>query len=233
MDENDLLERARVGDDRAFEELVAPYRAGLHAHCYRLLGSVHDADDAVQQTLLGAWKGLPGYEGRSSLRGWLYRIATRAAFRIGRTRARRQLSLDVAIACQDPHQLGEPLAETLWVEPYPGDRVSALAAADPAASYDARESVELAFVAALQHLPAGQRAVMWTSMQAGHRDRARGMIASYEARTRFASHRLRLRQAPIHRFASTRVVRSRHHVPATKKARRDHDSRPTGRPARP
>jgi RNA polymerase sigma-70 factor (TIGR02960 family) len=160
MDESGLLERARSGDERAFEELVAPYRAALHAHCYRLLGSAHDADDAMQDTLLGAWKGLRGFEGRSSLRGWLYRIATHAALRIGSRRPRRQLSLDAAPACEDPHRLGEPLAETLLVEPYPGDRVSALGPADPAARYDVREGVELAFVAALQHLPAGQRAVL-------------------------------------------------------------------------
>jgi RNA polymerase sigma-70 factor (TIGR02960 family) len=159
MDQAELLDRARGGDDAAFEALVAPYQGELHAHCYRLLGSVHDADDALQETLLGAWKGLAGFEGRSSLRGWLHRIATHAAYRVGKRRPRRQLSLDLAPACDDPHRLGEPLLESVWVEPYPAGRTDALTS-DPAAAYDARESVELAFVAALQHLPASQRAVL-------------------------------------------------------------------------
>lgn len=154
-----LLDRARGGDDGAFEELVAPYRAELHAHCYRLLASVHDADDAVQDALVGAWRGLSGFQGRSSLRGWLYRIATHAAYRVGSRRPRRQLSLDAAPACADPWSLGDPLDGPVWVEPYPAEHVDALTV-DPEAAYDARESVELAFVAALQHLPASQRAVL-------------------------------------------------------------------------
>jgi RNA polymerase sigma-70 factor (ECF subfamily) len=159
MEEPGLLQRARAGDDRAFEELVAPYRAQLHAHCYRMLASAHDADDALQDALIGAWRGIGSFEGRSSLRGWLYRIATNAALRIGARRPRRQLSLDVAPACTDPHAWGEPLDASLWVEPYPAERVDALSV-DPATAYDAREAVELAFVAALQHLPASQRAVL-------------------------------------------------------------------------
>ena len=102
MDESALLQRARAGDDSAFEELVAPYRAQLHAHCYRLLASAHDADDALQDALIGAWRGIGGFEGRSSLRGWLYRIATNAALRVVVGRPRRLLSLDVAPACTDP-----------------------------------------------------------------------------------------------------------------------------------
>jgi RNA polymerase sigma-70 factor (TIGR02960 family) len=159
MDEPALLERARAGDDTAFEELVAPYRAQLHAHCYRLLASGHDADDALQDALIGAWRGIGGFEGRSSLRGWLYRIATNAALRVGAKRPKRQLSLDVAPACTDPCALGDPLDGPVWVEPYPAERVDALSV-DPASAYDAREAVELAFVAALQHLPASQRAVL-------------------------------------------------------------------------
>ncbi len=159
MDEPALLKRARAGDDTAFEELVAPYRAQLHAHCYRLLASGHDADDALQEALIGAWRGIGGFEGRSSLRGWLYRIATNAALRVGAKRPKRQLSLDVAPACTDPDALGDPLEGPVWVEPYPAERVDALSI-DPASAYDAREAVELAFVAALQHLPASQRAVL-------------------------------------------------------------------------
>ncbi len=159
MDEPALLQRTRAGDDTAFEQLVAPYRVGLHAHCYRLLASAHDADDALQDALIGAWRGIGGFEGRSSLRGWLYRIATNAALRTSAKRPKRQLSFDVAPACTDPYALGDPLEGPVWVEPYPAERVDALSI-DPATAYEARETVELAFVAALQHLPASQRAVL-------------------------------------------------------------------------
>jgi RNA polymerase sigma-70 factor (TIGR02960 family) len=160
MAEEALLDRARAGDDEAFAQLVAPYRGELHAHCYRILGSTHDADDALQDALIGAWKGLAGFEGRSSLRGWLYTVATHAAMRVGSRRPKRQLSLDLAPPLETTHDLGEPIAESAWLEPYPGSLVDGLGALDPAAAYDVRESVELAFVAALQHLPATQRAVL-------------------------------------------------------------------------
>jgi RNA polymerase sigma-70 factor (TIGR02960 family) len=160
MAEGALLEQARAGDDEAFGRLVAPYRGELHAHCYRILGSTHDADDALQDALLGAWKGLAGFEGRGSLRGWLYTVATHAAMRVGSRRPKRQLSLDLAPALESTHDLGEPIAESAWLEPYPGSLVDGLGALDPEAHYDLRESVELAFVAALQHLPATQRAVL-------------------------------------------------------------------------
>jgi RNA polymerase sigma-70 factor (TIGR02960 family) len=160
MAEGALLDRARAGDDDAFGRLVAPYQGELHAHCYRILGSVHDADDALQDALLGAWKGLSGFEGRSSLRGWLYTVATHAAMRVGSRRPKRQLSLDLAPPLETTHDLGEPIAESAWLQPYPGSLVEGLGALDPAARYDVRESVELAFVSALQHLPATQRAVL-------------------------------------------------------------------------
>jgi len=161
-DELALLTLARSGDDRAFDDLVAPYRGELHAHCYRMLGSVYDADDALQDALLGAWKGLAGFEGRSSFRGWLYRIATHAAMRVGSKRPTKVLSLDYGPATESPHSLGEPVTEPIWLEPYPDALLGGALGgpADPAARYDARESVELAFVAALQHLPATQRAVL-------------------------------------------------------------------------
>jgi RNA polymerase sigma-70 factor (ECF subfamily) len=137
-----LLDAARRGDEAAFEQLVAPHRAELHAHCYRMLASVQDAEDALQEALLGAWRGLPRFEGRSSLRSWLYTVATNASLRLAERRPRLVLPVDYDPA--DPH--GEPL----WVEPYP----------DAGLAYEQRESVELAFVAALQHLPARQRAVL-------------------------------------------------------------------------
>jgi len=160
-DAPNLLASAQAGDSDAFEELVAPYRGELHAHCYRMLGSVQDAEDALQETLLGAWRGLPGFEGRSSVRTWLYRIATNACIRLGEHRPRRLLSIDRAPANPDVHHLGEFVADNGWLEPYPAALVeAAIPAGNPEARYEARETVEIAFVAALQHLPATQRAVL-------------------------------------------------------------------------
>ena len=149
MPEADTLTAAQRGDEAAFERLVAVYRSELHAHCYRMLGSVHDADDALQETLLAAWRGLAGFEGRSSLRSWLYRIATHACLRLAATRHRRAAP-DFLPACADVNDLGDWMAEPLWLEPYP----------TPEDRYTELENVELAYVAALQHLPASQRAVL-------------------------------------------------------------------------
>jgi len=123
-----------------------------------MLGSVHDADDALQDALLGAWRGLSGFEGRSSLRSWLYRIATHACMRLGGQRQRRLLATEYRPARSPAHDLGEPVTEAVWVEPYPDERLAG--PSDAAAQYELRESVELASVAALQHLPATQRAVL-------------------------------------------------------------------------
>ena len=151
-----MLEAARGGDEDAFRRLVEPHRGELHAHCYRMLGSVHDAEDALQDALLRAWRGLPRFEGRSSLRSWLYRIATntcldviaqaaqaRAADRLrpGRRPARR------ARASRSSSRSGSsPIPTRSWA--------SRTATPRPEARYEQRESVELAFIAALQHLPA-------------------------------------------------------------------------------
>jgi RNA polymerase sigma-70 factor (ECF subfamily) len=146
-------------DSASFEELIEPYRAELHAHCYRMLGSVHDAEDALQDTLLRAWRGLPRFEGRSSLRSWLYRIATNSCLRLIERRPRRLLPIDYG-SQSDPHDdPAPPLVESVWIEPYPEATLADVFAA-PEARYEQRESVELAFVAALQHLPARQRAVL-------------------------------------------------------------------------
>jgi RNA polymerase sigma-70 factor (ECF subfamily) len=156
-----LLEAARRGDGAAFGQLVEPYRAELHAHCYRMLGSVHDADDALQEALLGAWRGLAGFEGRSSLRSWLYRITTNACLRQLARRPRRVLAVEYGPAAAPEDDLGEPVADPVFLEPYPDDRLQPQdRSAAPEARYELRESVELAFVAALQHLPATQRAVL-------------------------------------------------------------------------
>jgi len=145
-----LLDAARRGDEAAFEQLVTPHRAELHAHCYRMLASVQDAEDALQEALLGAWRGLGRFEGRSSLRSWLYTVATNACLRLVERRPKLVLPVDYGPAA-DPHDgLSEAVLEPLWVEPYP----------DAGLAYEQRESVELAFIAALQHLPARQRAVL-------------------------------------------------------------------------
>jgi RNA polymerase sigma-70 factor (ECF subfamily) len=161
VNERRLLEAARAGDEDAFARLVEPHRRALHAHCYRMLGSVTDAEDALQETLLRAWGGLASFEGRSSLRSWLYAIATNACLRAIERRPKRVLPIDYAPAA-DPHDgLGEPLIESVWVEPYPDERLGLEdGLAGPEARYEQRESVELAFIAALQHLPARQRAVL-------------------------------------------------------------------------
>jgi RNA polymerase sigma-70 factor, ECF subfamily len=161
MNDARLLEAARAGDEDAFARLVEPHRRALHAHCYRMLGSVADAEDALQDALLNAWRGLAKFEGRSSLRSWLYTIATNACLRAIERRPKRVLPIDYAPAA-DPHDgLAEPLVESVWVEPYPNERLGLEdGLAGPEARYEQRESVELAFIAALQHLPARQRAVL-------------------------------------------------------------------------
>jgi RNA polymerase sigma-70 factor (ECF subfamily) len=156
-----LLARAGGGDEGAFAQLIGPYRGELQAHCYRMLASVHDAEDAVQEALLRAWRALPRFQGRSSLRSWLYTIATNTCLDVIGKRPKRMLPLDAGPAADAAHGSGMPLAETVWIEPYP-DEIAALedGYASPDAIYDRRESVELAFIAALQHLPGTQRAVL-------------------------------------------------------------------------
>jgi RNA polymerase sigma-70 factor, ECF subfamily len=152
---------ARGGDERAFQHLVAPRHDELHAHCYRMLGSVHDAEDALREALLRAWRGMRRFEGKSSLRAWLYRIATNTCLdAIGR-RPRRVLPIDHGPGANPHDPPGPPLAESAWIEPYPDELLPAGEAfTSPEATYEQRESVELAFIAALQHLPAQQRAVL-------------------------------------------------------------------------
>jgi RNA polymerase sigma-70 factor, ECF subfamily len=159
--QRDLLEAARGGDEEAYASLVEPHRTELHAHCYRMLGSVHDAEDALQETLLRAWRGLSRFEGRSSLRSWLYTIATNTSLNLIEKRPKRVLPIDYAPAA-DPHQgPGEPVVESVWVEPYPDEKLGLEDGyAAPEARYEQREGIELAFVAALQHLPPNQRAVL-------------------------------------------------------------------------
>ena len=148
-------------DEAAFRELVEPHRRELHAHCYRMLGSLHDADDALQDALLRAWRGLARFEGRSSLRSWLYRIATNTCLDLIAKRPSRVLPIDHVAPANPQDGPGEPLVESVWIEPYPDEQLGmADGYAAPEARYEMRESVELAFIAALQHLPATQRAVL-------------------------------------------------------------------------
>jgi RNA polymerase sigma-70 factor (ECF subfamily) len=159
--ERELLDRARGGDEDAFAQLVAPYRSELHAHCYRMLGSVHDAEDALQEALLRAWRALSKFEGRSSLRSWLYTIATNTSLNAIEKRPKRVLPIDYGPPA-DPHGgPGEPIVESVWVEPYPDETLAVEdGIAGPEARYEQREGLELAFIAALQHLPPNQRAVL-------------------------------------------------------------------------
>ncbi len=148
------LARARGGDDAAFGRLVAPLRRELHAHCYRMLGSAHDADDALQDALLRAWRALAGFEGRSTLRTWLYTVATRTCLDLVEVRGRRALPVDLGPASERVVTGDVPVTEVAWLGPWPDEPD------EPGARLERRESVELAFVAALQHLPGNQRAAL-------------------------------------------------------------------------
>ena len=161
MSDSQLIEVAITGDERAFAELVQPHRRPLHAHCYRMLGSLQDAEDAVQETLLRAWRNLSSFQRRSSLRTWLYTIATNVCLRAIERRPARVLPIDYGPPV-DPHKpIQEPLLESVWIEPLLDETVATTEGfASPDARYEQRESIELAFVAALQLLPARQRAVL-------------------------------------------------------------------------
>jgi RNA polymerase sigma-70 factor (ECF subfamily) len=159
--EQELLQAARDGDEGAFARLIETYRGELHAHCYRMLGSVHDAEDAVQEATLRAWRGLAKFEGRSALRSWLYTIATNTCLNLIARRPKRVLPIDYGPSVDHHDALGLPPLEATWVEPYPDEGLGLEDGyAAPEARYELRESVELAFVAALQNLPPNQRAVL-------------------------------------------------------------------------
>jgi RNA polymerase sigma-70 factor (ECF subfamily) len=183
-DDGRLVAAARAGDERAFVELTAPHRRALHLHCYRLLGSLHDADDALQEALLRAWKGIERYEPRAPVRAWLYRIATNVCLRVLEHRARdRAAGVDA------------------YLEPYP-DPV-APAAAEPSAQLESEEAVGLAFVAAMQLLPPKQRVVLvlrevldWSAREVAD------LLGDSEAAVNSALQRARARMATEHREGS-------------------------------
>jgi RNA polymerase sigma-70 factor (TIGR02960 family) len=157
--EQATVERARAGDEQAFRELVDPYRQELLAHCYRMLGSLTDAEEMLQETLLAAWRGISRFEGRSSLRTWLYRIATNTCLNARRAGARRVPAEPVP-----PFQPPEPTQhdEVRWLEPYPDTLLEGIAdtAPGPEARYSQTEAIELAFVAGLQRMPPRQAAAV-------------------------------------------------------------------------
>jgi RNA polymerase sigma-70 factor (ECF subfamily) len=161
METDELVDRARAGDATAFEGLVEPHRRELLVHCYRMLGSVQDAEDVLQETLVASWRGLAGFEGRASVRTWLYRIATNRclnALRDGERRPRTAPELPPVHPFPEPTRVGEPV----WLQPFPDALAEGVAdsAPGPEARYESRETISLAFVTAVQALTPRQRAVL-------------------------------------------------------------------------
>lgn len=203
----DVIARAQAGDEDAFRRLVESHRHELLLHCYRILGSVHDAEDALQETLLSAWRGLGEFEQRSSVRTWLYRVATNSCLKELRARRRSPRTErpmpDPGLELPEPSRLGE----VLWLEPYPDALLEGLidTGAGPEARYETREAVSLAFVTALQLLPPRQRAVLiLRDVLDFHAREVAGILGSTEEsitsalkRARATLHR-RMRQAGEH-----------------------------------
>jgi RNA polymerase sigma-70 factor, ECF subfamily len=152
------LARARTGDEGAFRELTEDHRRELQVHCYRIVGSIQDAEDLVQETLVAAWRGLDAFEGRASVRSWLYRIATNRCLNFLRDRSRRPKEVATVSDALEPTRLIEPV----WLDPYPDVLLDGIpdSAPGPAARYEAREAVGLAFITALQTLPPSQRVAL-------------------------------------------------------------------------
>jgi len=190
----DLIERVKAGDEHAFRQLVGPYQGELQLHCYRILGSAQDAEDALQETLLAAWRGLAQFEGRSSVRTWLYRVATNCCLKALRSASRRPPVNwpPPGVEIPPPSRVGE----VIWLQPYPDMLLEGLADATPGpeARYEAAEAISLAFVTALQTLPPRQRAVLIlrdvlgfpTSQVAGILDSSEDSAASALKRARAA-----------------------------------------------
>ncbi|HEX4091483.1 MAG TPA: RNA polymerase subunit sigma-70 [Trebonia sp.] len=192
MTTDTALDRARAGDDQAFAELTGPYLAELRLHCYRMLGSVQDAEDLLQETLLAAWRGLGQYEGRAGLRTWLYRIATNRCLNALRDSGRRPRPEPPEPPFEPPRptRRGEPV----WLQPYPDTLLDGLPddAVGPDAVYEAKESIALAFAAAVQHLPPRQRAVLMLRDALGFRSpEVADMLDASEASVNSALQRAR------------------------------------------
>jgi RNA polymerase sigma-70 factor (TIGR02960 family) len=213
------LSRARAGDEEAFRELIEPYRGELQLHCYRILGSVQDAEDLLQETLLAAWRGLERFAGRSSLRAWLYRIATNRCLNALRRKSRRPREVAAIAEPPRPTRRSEPI----WLEPYPDAFLETVADTSPGpeARYQFKEAVGLAFVTGLQHLPPRQRVVLVLRDVLGFRGvEVADMLETSEAGVKGALQRARAtletrlpapdrEQAPLPRFAGERELVSR------------------------
>jgi RNA polymerase sigma-70 factor, ECF subfamily len=185
-----ILARARAGDEKAFSELTDRYRRELQLHIYRIVGSVQDAEDLLQETLLAAWRGLERFEGRASVRAWLYRIATNRSLDALRASRRRPEDMLRMTGVPEPTRRAEPI----WLEPFPDVLLDAVPdeAPGPEARYEAREAVGLAFVVGLQHLPPQQRAVLVLRDVLGFRaGEAAEMLETTEASVNSLLHRAR------------------------------------------
>jgi RNA polymerase sigma-70 factor (ECF subfamily) len=185
------LERARAGDEQAFSKLVDPYRRELQLHCYRILGSLHDAEDAVQETLVSAWRGLDRFEQRASLRTWLYRIATNRCLNMLRDSG-RQPRTDAGLPFDPPPPTR--MSELTYLQPYPDAWLEAVpdAMPGPEARYETREAVGLAFITALQRLAPTQRVVLVLRDVLGfHASEAAEMLETTEASVNSALQRAR------------------------------------------
>jgi RNA polymerase sigma-70 factor (TIGR02960 family) len=207
-----VLARARAGDEDAFRELTDPYRHELLVHCYRILGSLQDAEDLVQETLLAAWHGLESYEGRASLRAWLYRIATNRCLNALRASARRPREVNLMSEPPEPTRRTEPV----WLEPYPDVLLEGVpdSTPGPEARYETMETVALAFVAALQHLPPRQRVVLVLRDVLGFRAaEVADMLGSSEAAVKGALQRARAT------LKARLPARDREHAPLPSSAR--------------
>jgi RNA polymerase sigma-70 factor (ECF subfamily) len=193
------LAAVRAGDQAAFARLIEPYRRELLVHSYRMLGSLEDAEDILQETLLRAWRRLPTFEGRAPLRAWLYKIATNMALDVLDSKQARALPMHVAPPSDPGDPLAAPREEPLWLEPLP-DSLLPAETQSPEAIYDLRESVTLAFLAALQHLPGRQRAVLiLRDVLAWRADEVAGLLDMSVAAVNSALQRARSTMKALHR----------------------------------
>jgi RNA polymerase sigma-70 factor (TIGR02960 family) len=215
-----VLARALAGDQQAFRELTDPHRRELQLHCYRILGSVQDAEDMLQETLVAAWRGLARFEGRASVRAWLYRIATNRCLNALRDAGRRPPPPPVApFEPPEPTRYGEPT----WLQPYPDMLLEGIAdpSPGPEARYQTREAIELAFVAALQQLPPRQRAALVLRDVLGfHNAEVAAMLNSSEASVKGAVQRARAaldQRRPAADHQRTSLPRSEHERELTRR----------------
>jgi RNA polymerase sigma-70 factor (ECF subfamily) len=228
--ESALLELARSGDEDAFRELVDAHRGELRSYCYQMLGSVADAEDAVQNALLRAWRGLPKFEGRGSVRAWLYSIATNTTLDIARHRSRRELPADFGPAAPVGAPVDGLISDPVWLEPCPERWLTGSGPAAPEARYEQRESVEIAFMIMLQHLPPLQRAVLiLRDVLAFPAAEVAGQLSTTVAAVNSALQRARATaQAGLPAHSQQSALRALGNQPAADLARRYADALETG-----